>query len=70
MTIDHPGLVVKTGDPPQASPVRSFSHLTPGLRTTYPALLSCPSIENSLLQKVTLAFHARNAQAQGDFRSS
>lgn len=69
LTIDHLGLV-KTGDPPQASPLHLFSHLTPGLRTTYPAQLSCPSIENPLIQKMTLTFNiSRNAQAQGDFRS-
>ena len=71
LKVDHPGLVVKTGNPPQASPLHSFSHLTPGLRTTYPAQLSCPSIENPLIQKMTLTFNiSRNAQAQGDFRSS
>ena len=71
LTINHSALVVKTGDPPQASPLHSFSHLTPGLRTTYPAQLSCPSIKNPLIQKVTLTFSiSRNAQVQGDFCSS
>lgn len=72
LTPNHSGLVVKTGDPPPSlSSLDSFSHLTPGLRTTYPAQLSLPSPSKSPDLESDFTFSiSRNAQVQGDFCSS